>query len=177
MKMVGGLWWNTLIETIDRRSTITVGLLEGIFVGLVCALTAMTTRSIVYLFQTISFTPEVVSEKVIPIGSVVKDQEPLSFIFIGPVIETLLFVLVAYIYKIPSSSRVKPRIYIATFGLLGWLLHGASYASLSRSIPFALLAALFVRWTNVDGRTSAFIVTATAHITWNATVLVVYWLR
>jgi hypothetical protein len=70
--------------------------------------------------------------------------------FIAPIIETVIFYLIFKVMYAGGRSKAKWTLYILTMGLLGWLLHGASWESLNRLVMFAAFAVLYARWAKEE---------------------------
>jgi hypothetical protein len=96
--------------------------------------------------------------------------------FIAPIIETVIFYVVFKVLHTNGGSRLKWTLYILTMGLLGWLLHGASWESLNRLVMFAAFAVLYARWAK-EGSLPAFGVTAWAHVVANTSLLIIFYLK
>ncbi|WP_374138511.1 MULTISPECIES: hypothetical protein [unclassified Sphingomonas] len=92
----------------------------------------------------------------------------LSAISIAPGLETLIFTLMHFSTSISEFTEGRKKLlFIFIMGFLGWLLHGASWISISRGVSFAILASFYATWHDRLGLKAAFFGTALAHAVWN----------
>lgn len=98
----------------------------------------------------------------------------VAFIIIGPVIETLIF-LISWLSTDTTKYRqgTKDVIFIVVMTSLGFLLHGADWMAVSRSFGFFVLAVLFAGWVHRGPLRLAFWTTALSHCFWNGFALLI----
>jgi hypothetical protein len=162
----------------DRHGKISRAFFEGLVTGLACAFTSALGLILVRV-SLISAARQCMreggraSDCLAPLTGSMTRGEFSTFFFVGvagPIIETILFMLVflAFIAKV----RLPAWTFIMAMAFLGWFLHGASYPSINRIVPFAFLALLYSRWSK-EGPWFAFWVTAWAHVVFNLSLLTI----
>lgn len=101
-------------------------------------------------------------------------------IVIGPVLESLIFLLVWWLVGRPrqtTSLGVLVRqndsmSFVLIMMMIGWFFHGASLQSLGQAMAFAVLAIYFLRSLAEFELSRCLALLILSHFTWNSTVFV-----
>lgn len=165
----------------DRHRRILRGFIEGVATGVLCAVASTLVLTFVRV-ATLELAKRCIADGV-PVeictaplvGSVSAPLPALIFpALVGPLIETGFFYVVFKLLVRRNRSKTRLRLYIVLMSFLGWLLHGFSFQSVNRVLPFGFLALLYVRWSK-EGNLDAFLVTSWAHVVYNSSIFILYY--
>jgi hypothetical protein len=141
-------------------------------VGLLCAVSSIVVNVVVKAF--VIKSPYMDIENV---GSIFNFQifnllKYFFLIFIGPILETFIFLAVWHVSKyLLNNILYQAGFFASMISFLSWFLHGADWMALSRAVGFFYLSILFIVCAHREGIKSSFWTTSFAHIFWNAHVI------
>jgi hypothetical protein len=98
--------------------------------------------------------------------------------WLGPIIESLLFVLIWGLFLgLKLKGTIGALIYVVVVGILSWAIHGAALNNIGHGLAFALLAAWFWVVAQARGTWTAIATNVVAHGIWNTTLIVIWLIR
>ncbi|WP_296720713.1 hypothetical protein [Erythrobacter sp.] len=156
----------------DFRKMLRIKFFTTFSVGLLCAISSIVVNVAVKAFLIKS--PHIEIENVGNISNfqIIHALKYVFVIFIGPILETLIFLAVWHVSKHFLKNASYQAVFFASMvSLLSWGLHGADWMALSRAVGFFYLSILFIVCANKEGLKSSFWTTSSAHIFWNAHVM------
>jgi hypothetical protein len=142
--------------------------------GFLCAISSISINFLVVVFVIRKHF-----EKINDLGSIFEIEfgivlKYISAFTIGPILETLLFILIWMIIKgLNLVNNFKYSLFVIIMSSLSWLLHGSDWMAVSRCFGFFILSLLFVRYCRSSGVKVAFWATAAAHSFWNMNALAI----
>lgn len=93
----------------------------------------------------------------------------VSSLLLSPFIETLILLVVWVAVSFATKRQgLQLIISVLVYFSIGWVMHGASAASIGHATSFGLLATLFVFITRDRGARVGYFYTVLAHAIWNA---------
>jgi len=98
-------------------------------------------------------------------------------VVVVPLIETSVLFYLPSLALHRLRGAVGAAAFVTATGGMGWVLHGADLHAVAHGLCFALLGAWFSAVLIAHGRGRALLATSAAHGVWNATFLLIWFVR
>lgn len=159
--------------------------IRAILIGITCFLLSLISKLLIFFYSNTDSTkvpnyqPDsdisttTISAAIRPdIFDIFKDF--LVIVVVSPVFETLLMAGLHRSMGSAVSEGYRTYAFIASIGILAWLLHGAGLAGLNRVMPFMLLGFCLDKDQTASGYLYAITNITVSHLVWNLLIFAGY---